>query len=96
MLENLILAPRATRVQYRVPTRGVCCARAHTLAVQARIRAQRRHAMRYATTCCGIMNGAVLVCIRKCAYGQVDTDQPELQNYESKSIFIEEACNSRV
>ena len=33
-------------------------------AALARICAPRRHAMRYATTCCGIMNDDVLVCIR--------------------------------
>ena len=58
-----------------------CRARsAHMSAALAHIRAPRRHAMRYATTCSGIMNDAVLVCIRKCAYRQVDTDQQELQN----------------
>ena len=59
---------------------SVPCLRDAPRAYRARIRARRRHAMRYATTCGGIMNDAVLVCIRKCAYDQVDTDQQELQN----------------
>ena len=59
MLENRAPAPRATRVQYRVP------ACAHTRAALVRIRALRRHAVRHATTSGGIMYDAVLVCIRK-------------------------------
>ena len=78
MLENLVPAPRPARLQYHVPARGA--ARAALARICERIHAPRRHAMRYATTCGGIMNDAALVCIRKCAYGQVDTDQPELQN----------------
>ena len=59
MLENRVPAPRAALVQYRV----LPCA--HTRAALVRIRALRRHAMRHATTSGGIMNDAVLVCIRK-------------------------------
>ena len=59
MLENRAPAPRATRVQYRVP------ACAHTRAALVRIRALHRHAVRHTTTSGGIMYDAVLVCIRK-------------------------------
>ena len=58
MLEDRVSAPRAPRVQYRVPA---CSHTRHT----ARIRARRRHAMHRATTSGRMMNDAVLVCIRK-------------------------------
>ena len=59
MLENLDPAPRAALLLYRVPPF------AHTRAAQVRKRRLRRHAMVHATTSGGIMNDAVLVCIRK-------------------------------
>ena len=59
MLENLVPAPRAALLQYRVPP----CA--HTRVAQVRIWTLRLHAMLHATTSCGIMNDSVLVCIRK-------------------------------
>ena len=55
MLENRVPAPRAARVQHRKQHRA--------RAALARIRVRRRHAMRYATTCGGIINDAALVSI---------------------------------
>ena len=75
MLENLVPAPRATRVQYRVPARGA----ARSALTRICVPRERAYARPASTTCGGIMNDAVLVCIPQCAYGQVDTDQPELQ-----------------
>ena len=59
MLKNRVPAPRAALVQYRV----LPCA--HTRAALVRMCALRRHAILHATTSGGIMNDAVLVCIRK-------------------------------
>ena len=81
MLENLVPAPSATRVQYRVPARVAACA-AHRAGTQC--------AMRCATTCGGIMNDAVLVCIRKCAYGQVGTEQSFFGHHFFAKTFL---CN---
>ena len=53
MLENLVPAPRAARVQDRVPARGAC---AHMRAARARICAPARNAVNG-----GILNDAVLV-----------------------------------
>ena len=58
MLENCAPAPRAERVQYRVP------ACEHTRASLVRIRALRRHAVLHAMTYGRIMYDAVLVCMR--------------------------------
>ena len=71
-------APRACSIPcLRAAPRAL---RLRRYAARARIRAPRRHAMRYATMCGGIMNDAVLVRIRECANDQVDTDQQERQN----------------
>ena len=50
MFKNLVPAPRAALLQYRVPP----CA--HTRAALVRIRTLRRHAMLHATTTGGIMH----------------------------------------
>ena len=80
--ESRSCAARHARAVSRACARGRArCACAHTRAALARIREPRRHAILFSTTYCVIMNDAMLVCIRKCAYCQVDTDQPELQNW---------------
>ena len=71
-------APRHARaVSHAWARRRACCAFAQMLAARVRIHPSRR---RYATTCCKIMNDALLMCICKCAYGQVGLGQAELQN----------------
>ena len=68
-------APRHVHaVSHALALRSARCAFVHMRAARAHIRASRRP---YATACGEIMNDALLVCIRRCAYGQVDTGQPE-------------------
>ena len=56
MVKNHVPAPRSARVQHRVPAHKAALAWHRASGI---IRVRRRHAMRHATTCGGIMNDAL-------------------------------------